>query len=209
MARNERAKTVDRAGAYEVRKAPNGEIYWALKYSHAEDQPYSRVKVSHGEDFVGHDIYVSEFKQYELIANPLAPTPVATPLTKRTEFPSTRELLEAGVSCREPVGNGWAVYWMEGGAELILFPGGEGPQEMSSIDELIEAIGGDQPCVLTLASIKRFGTMEALQAHLNQPVPPAGYTQLEFSDYIHVSCCTDQDQVRTTYEQMIDAAMSQ
>lgn len=78
-------------------------------------------------------------------------------LSKETIFPSTRALLEAGFSCREPGGKGWAIYWMEGGAELTLFPGGEGPQEASSIDEIIEWIGGDQPCVLTPASLRRLG----------------------------------------------------
>ena len=78
-------------------------------------------------------------------------------LSKQTVFPSTRTPLEAGISCREPGSKGWAIYWMEGGAELTLFPGDEGPQEASSIDEIIEWIGGDQPAVLTPASLKRFG----------------------------------------------------
>ncbi len=86
-------------------------------------------------------------------------------LSKQTVFPSARALLEAGISCREyvrpethPVSyKGWAVYWMEGGSELTLFPGDEGPQETSSIDEIIDWIGGDQPAVLTQASLKRFG----------------------------------------------------
>ncbi len=78
-------------------------------------------------------------------------------LSKNTIFPSARALLEAGISCREPGGRGWSIYWMEGGCELTLFPGGEGPQEASSIDEIIEWIGGDQPAVLTPASLRRLG----------------------------------------------------
>ncbi len=81
-------------------------------------------------------------------------------LGRDTVFPSTRALLEADISCREPGrkgGHGWAIYWMEAGTELTLFPGGEGPQEASSIDEIIEWIGGDQACVLTPASLRRFG----------------------------------------------------
>jgi len=127
----------------------------------------------------------------------MAQNTVDRKLTKDTVFPSTRALLGAGISCREPGGKGWAVYWMEGGAELTLFPGGEGPQEMSSIDELIEAIGGDQECVLTPASVKRFVTMEAIQAHValqahlaKQPDPAP--VQLEFSDYIYIPCCIEQ-----------------
>lgn len=82
-------------------------------------------------------------------------------LSKDTIFPSARALLEAGISCREVCPNRtrigrWSAYFMEGGAELTLFPGDEGPQELD-VDELIEAIGGDQPAVLTLASLKRFG----------------------------------------------------
>lgn len=84
-------------------------------------------------------------------------------LTKATVFPSTRALLEAGISCRQPGGRGWAVYWMEGGAELTLFPGGEGPQEANDIDEVIDWIGGDQEAVLTPASLKRFDTLEEVE----------------------------------------------
>lgn len=79
-------------------------------------------------------------------------------LNKHTVFPSTRALLEAGISCRSTTSSPrWAVYWMEGGAELTFFPGLEGPQEASSVDEVIEWIGGDQPAVLTPASLRRFG----------------------------------------------------
>lgn len=89
-------------------------------------------------------------------------------LSKDTVFPSTRALLEAGISCRQPLDtytppsqarDRWAVYWMEGGCELTLFPSGEGPQEYanSDIDGIIEAIGGDQPAVLTRTSLRRFG----------------------------------------------------
>lgn len=201
--KNTRAKTVDRKNAYECRLI-DGEPGFAVKYYQAQDSmnPYARVKVQWGDDFVGHDMYVQVFQRYDLIDNPLLPKPVVVdadkPLTKDTIFPSARELLNAGISCREPGGKGWSVYWMEGGVELTLFPGGEGPQEMSSVDELIDAIGGDQECVLTPASIKRFGTLEALQARLElaktwdngdfegeKPV----YQQLEFTDYIHVDCC--------------------
>lgn len=219
MAQNTRAKTVDRRHAYEVRLI-DGQPAWALKYyqSQSNPNPYARVKVSWGDDLVGHDMYVQVFQSYELIDNPLAPAPVvvdadpepvSTKLTKDTIFPSARQLLEAGVSCREPGGKGWAVYWMEGGAELTLFPGGEGPQEMSSIDELIDAIGGDQACVLTPVSVRRFVTLEAIQAHLgHQKETSPKPVQLEFTDFIHVTCCTDQDQVRSTYEQMIDEELS-
>jgi hypothetical protein len=202
MGKNTRAKTVDRLHAYEVRMI-DGQPAYALKYyqSQSAPNPYARVKVSWGTDMVGHDMYVQVFQNYELIDNPLAPKPVvvdadpepvATQLDKNTIFTSARALLDAGISCREVGGRGWAVYWMEGGAELTLFPGGEGPQEMSSIDEVIEAIGGDQECVLTPKSIERFGTLENLQAFLAwhpEPVPQPGYTQLEFTDYIHVTCC--------------------
>ena len=78
-------------------------------------------------------------------------------LDRDTVFPSTRAVLEAGFSCRQPGGKGWAVYWMEGGCELTLFPGGEGPQEARDIDEIIEWLDGDQPCVLTPASLRRLG----------------------------------------------------
>lgn len=203
MAKNTRAKTVDRAHAYEVRLI-DGQPAWALKYyqSQSSPNPFASVKVSWGTDQVGHDMYVQLFQTYELIDNPLAtkplvvdadlePVPVpTTQLYKDTIFTSARALLEAGISCREFGGKGWAVYWMEGGAELTLFPGGEGPQEMSSIDEVIEAIGGDQECVLTPKSIERFGTLENLQAFLARH-PEPGYTQLEFTDYMTVTCCTD------------------
>jgi hypothetical protein len=75
--------------------------------------------------------------------------------SKQRVYPSARKLLEAGWSCRSLDEGGWAIYWMEGGCELTLFPGGEGPQEASDIDEVIEWIGGDQPCVLTPASEQR------------------------------------------------------
>lgn len=86
-------------------------------------------------------------------------------LSRDTLFPSARALLEAGISCREyiqpgtkPVSyKGWAIYWMESETELTLFPGDEGPQEASSIDEVIEWIGGDQPAVLTPRSLRRLG----------------------------------------------------
>lgn len=185
--KNTRAKTVDREHAYEVRGI-GGSAFWALKYYQADDdKPGARVLVAVRSPYeyteIGRDMYVSFFKKMPLIDNPLQAA-----LTKDTIFPSARELLNAGVSCREPGGRGWAVYWMEGGVELTLFPGGEGPQEMSSVDELIDALGGDQECVLTPASIKRFGTLEALQAHLEAGKKPV-YTQLEFSDFIHVDCC--------------------
>lgn len=98
--------------------------------------------------------------------------PGSNNLSKDTVFPSTRAVLEAGISCRE-VGSrisspgrstGWSVYWMESGCELTLFPGDEGPQEASSIDEVIEWIGGDQPCVLTPASLRRLGVSDHAQA---------------------------------------------
>lgn len=78
-------------------------------------------------------------------------------LNRETVFPSARALLEAGISCREIGGHGWAFYWMEGGCELTYFSGSEGPYEVSSVDEAIECLGGDQPCVLTPASLRRFG----------------------------------------------------
>ncbi len=78
-------------------------------------------------------------------------------LGRDTVFPSARALLEAGISCKAPGKGGWAIYWMEGGAELTLFPRNEGPQEASSIDEVIEWVGGDQPAALTPASLRRFG----------------------------------------------------
>jgi hypothetical protein len=87
-------------------------------------------------------------------------------LNKNTLFPSARALLEAGISCRQPLDtytpssqarDRWSVYWMEGGTELTLFPGGEGPQEMDDVDAVIDAIGGDQPAVLTRASLRRLG----------------------------------------------------
>ncbi len=81
-------------------------------------------------------------------------------ITRYTRFTSTKALLEAGVSCRESANSkGWSIYWMEFG-RLTLFPGSEGPQEASDIDEIIEWVGGDQPCYLTPASLKRFGQQE-------------------------------------------------
>lgn len=76
---------------------------------------------------------------------------------KYTVFPSTRAMVELGFSVRQPGGKGWAIYPDYNGGELTLFPGGEGPQEAISIDEVIEWIGGDQPCVLTPASLRRIG----------------------------------------------------
>jgi hypothetical protein len=76
-------------------------------------------------------------------------------------FPSARQLLEAGWSIRErPKGQrgGWAIYWMD---ELTLFPGDEGPQEARDIPEVLEWIGGDQPCYLTPASERRLAAMPA------------------------------------------------
>lgn len=76
-------------------------------------------------------------------------------LSKDTVFPSVRALLEAGISCREVGGKGWSFYWMEG-CELTYFSGGEGPYEVSTVDEALECIGGDCECWLTPASLKRF-----------------------------------------------------
>lgn len=78
-------------------------------------------------------------------------------LNRETIFPSARALLEAGLSCRAIGGRGWSVYWMEGGVELTFFPGDEGPQEAENIDQIIEWMGGDQPCWLTPVSLKRLG----------------------------------------------------
>ena len=97
-------------------------------------------------------------------------------LNKDTIFPSTRELLEAGISCREPGGKGWAIYWMEFGAELTLFPGGEGPQEASSIDEIIDWIGGDQEAVLTPASLRRFNDIEEVNKAIEVAKKKKTYT---------------------------------
>jgi hypothetical protein len=76
---------------------------------------------------------------------------------KDTVFPSAKALLQAGWSCKSAGGQKWSAYFMEFGCELTLFPGDEGPQEMADIDELIDAIGGDQPAKLTRASLKRLG----------------------------------------------------
>ena len=73
-------------------------------------------------------------------------------------YPSARALLEAGWSCRSLAKGGWAVYWVNGG-ELTFYPGDEGPQEASDIDEIIAWIGGDQPARLTPASLRRFAEM--------------------------------------------------
>jgi hypothetical protein len=87
----------------------------------------------------------------------LTDLPGANELSKDTIFPSARALLDAGISCREPGGKGWAFYWVEFGCELTYFSGSEGPYKVSSVDEAIECIDGDQPCVLTPTSLKRFG----------------------------------------------------
>lgn len=76
---------------------------------------------------------------------------------RNTVFPSAKALLEQGISCQAVGRKGWAFYWMEGGAEFTYFPGDEGPQEINDVDEAMECIGGDQPAVLTVASLKRFG----------------------------------------------------
>lgn len=86
-------------------------------------------------------------------------------INRNTVFPSAKNLLDYGISCREtPAGTkrstGWSVYWMECGAELTFFSGDEGPAEASSVDEVIDWMGGDQPCYLTPASLKRFGIVE-------------------------------------------------
>lgn len=78
-------------------------------------------------------------------------------LNSETIFPSARALLEAGFSCREIGGKGWSFYWMESGSELTYFSGFEGPYECSTVDEAIECTGGDQPCQLTPASLRRLG----------------------------------------------------
>lgn len=84
-------------------------------------------------------------------------------LTPETVFPSTRQILQHEISVREVGGRGWAFYWMEGGAEFTFLSGGEGPYEIQhndwqdSLDEAMEMIGGDQECVLTPASLRRFG----------------------------------------------------
>lgn len=76
MAKNTRAKTVDREHAYECRLI-DGEPAWAVKYHHsqASPNPYARVKVSRGSDVIGHDMYVQTYQRYDLIDNPLAPPP--------------------------------------------------------------------------------------------------------------------------------------
>lgn len=75
--KNERAKTVDRKHAYEVRNI-DGQPAFALKFYQAatSNNPYARVKVSYGDDFVGHDMYVWNWEQYPSINNPLLPEPV-------------------------------------------------------------------------------------------------------------------------------------
>lgn len=75
--KNTRSKTVDREHAYEVRLV-DGEPAWALRYyqSQSSKNPYARVKISKGEDLVGHDEYVQVYQSYPLIDNPLVPPPV-------------------------------------------------------------------------------------------------------------------------------------
>ena len=70
------------------------------------------------------------------------------------QYPSVRRMLEQHIGCREIGGRGWAIYWSEGGSELTLYPGDEGPQEASSIDEMLEWIGGDQPCEMTPGTLE-------------------------------------------------------
>ena len=110
-------------------------------------------------------------------------------LDRLTVFPSARKLLEAGISCQSPAKGGWKFYWMEGGTELTLFPGGEGPQEMGSVEEAIEAIGGDQEAVLTPASLKRFGVdLQRPPALESLPTVESVWRYLEIDPLLPIPC---------------------
>jgi hypothetical protein len=115
MPKNLRAKTVDRAHAYEVRQ--NGDTtLWALKYYQSEEKehvnPWARVRVSqrndvedrssmfHIDDVYGHDMYVRDFQQHPLIHNPLAAVDVESTIEVQ---PATRAQMQPDHTWSYPV----------------------------------------------------------------------------------------------------------
>lgn len=96
-------------------------------------------------------------------------------------FPSARACLLAGLPVRNGQKRGWAIY--PTGGEYDLYPGDEGPQRELTLDEALDAIGGDQQCVLAPAGVIQWPTInEGTQQLLLAGVSPNGSANRECPD---------------------------